>query len=711
MKSVFQYFSKFVLFNSKIKLLVFILLTISIQLKSQTLSAYERAADEAFEKADYYNAVYYYENILKSKPKPSVFYKFAESCRMSFAYKKAEEAYLKVLESKEKDRFPELEFNYALTLKHNGKYDQAAEYFKIYTEKSGAKGKTLEKAKKEIESCAIAKKIIEANIKDSVILEKLGENINTEFSDFAAHESVDGSLFYSSLRFDRKTGKKKKEDKRFITKLLSVRTLSEKGKLLSTLNSDDFHSANSCFSSDGKRIYFTRCNGDNNDSVVCKIYYSVLQTNGTWSRPTKMAAPVNIDKYSFTQPNIARIKGEEFLFFASNRPGGMGGMDIWMAKFLSDSVTATAQNLGIKINSSENEASPFYQESNKRLYFSSQWHSGLGGYDVFYADRMPDNKWSEPVNLGLPFNSAANDLYYVFNKDDSSGYFASNRLGSKTITEESCCNDIYRFAYLKKPERTDTSEISIPKDSIPLLSQIPCQGDSLLISKIETDTISQTTEEEKSKNIGISLIKIKNDSLSTDEKIDLVNQMLPLRLYFSNDEPDSNVTVNFTNKYYQLCYDQYLNLKYEYIKGFSEQFKGEKRLQSAVKVEQFFDTEVVSQFNRMNTFFDALFEVLKSGAKIEVQIRGFTSPRAPSDYNIALANRRIMSVRKQFSYYKKGIFWPFLKSGILTIQQLPFGETTAPQGISDDINDPKNSVYSVEASRERRVEIVLIIRK
>jgi outer membrane protein OmpA-like peptidoglycan-associated protein len=708
MKHCGLYYSSFVFPILKITLTVFITFAISLDIYSQTLSAYERAADQAFENADYYNAVYYYENILKSKPKPSIYYKFAESCRMSFAYKKAEEAYLKVLESKERERFIDLEFNYALTLKHNGKYDQAAEFFKIYIEKTGIKEKTANKAKKEIESCSIAKVLLESDSKDSVLLEKLGDNVNTEFSDFAAHESEDGSLYYSSLRFDRKTGKKKKEDKRFITKLLFIKTLKDKAKPLVGLNSDDFHSANSCFSSDGKRIYFTRCNGDNNDSVVCKIYYSVLQSNGSWSRPFKMAAPINIDKYSFTQPNIASIKGEEHLFFASNRPGGMGGMDIWIAKFLSDSVTTTPQNLGIKINSSENEASPFYQVATRRLFFSSQWHSGLGGYDIFYAEKLKDNKWSEPVNLGLPFNSAANDLYFILNKDDSTGYFASNRLGSKTITEESCCNDIYSFAYLKKPERTDTIEINIPKDSTPVITLISVPADSISISKIDNDTVPQT-EEEHSKNIRISLNKIKNDSLTTEEKIELVNQMLPLKLYFSNDEPDSNVTVNFTNKYYQLCYEQYMNLKYEYIKEYSEQYKGEQRIQAAEKVENFFDSEVVLQYNRMNAFLEALYEVLKSGVKIEVQIRGFTSPRAPSDYNVALANRRIMSVRKQFSFYKKGIFWPFLKSGILTIQQLPFGETTAPSGISDAYEDPRNSVYSVEASRERRVEIVLII--
>ena len=109
-------------------------------------------------------------------------------------------------------------------------------------------------------------------------------------------------------------------------------------------------------------------------------------------------------------------------------------------------------------------------------------------------------------------------------------------------------------------------------------------------------------------------------------------------------------------------------------------------------------------------FSNILLKRLNDGDQVEIFLKGYTSPRAKTDYNLFLSKRRISCVRNHFKTHADGIFKQFLKSGQLIISEKPFGETTASQKISDDLNDQRNSIYSVEASIERRVEIVEIKR-
>ena len=252
----------------------------------------------------------------------------------------------------------------------------------------------------------------------NISLKRLGDNINTEFSDFGAHQFQDSGLIYSSLRFDRKQLKDEKPDaKRLISRLQFAKDETSNAKDIAVLNALHAHSANSCFSPDESRIYFTRCSGENSDSVICKIYFSRILANDKWSNPVELKGFQNYSNNTFTQPNIALQDGIECIYFVSDMPGGKGKNDIWQAKLENDSTVMDFENLGASINTIDHEASPFFYAKKNLLYFASQWHLGLGGYDIFYAD-LKDGKFSEPVNPGVTTNSAANDFYWAINSDD-----------------------------------------------------------------------------------------------------------------------------------------------------------------------------------------------------------------------------------------------------------------------------------------------------
>jgi len=128
-------------------------------------------------------------------------------------------------------------------------------------------------------------------------------------------------------------------------------------------------------------------------------------------------------------------------------------------------------------------------------------------------------------------------------------------------------------------------------------------------------------------------------------------------------------------------------------------------------VDDFFEQEVRRGYERFLQMSEILLERLEKGNTIEVFIKGFTSPRARNDYNLNLGKRRISSVKNQFLVMQEGKLKPYLQSGKLKITETSFGETLVRSGISDNLQDERNSIYHPAAARERRVEIIEIEEK
>jgi len=148
----------------------------------------------------------------------------------------------------------------------------------------------------------------------------------------------------------------------------------------------------------------------------------------TWGRPFNLFGPINTRAWE-SQPSIA--PDGRTLYFASNRPGGYGGQDIWMSVLQDDGMWSEPINLGDSINTGGNEGSPFIHYDNQTLYFVSDGHPGLGGMDIFYSRRKPDGTWGRPVNLGYPINSHKNEISFYVNSTGDMAYISSDRPGGK----------------------------------------------------------------------------------------------------------------------------------------------------------------------------------------------------------------------------------------------------------------------------------------
>ncbi len=709
-------------YSCSLALILFAYCAFIIPVGAQSLRAYEKAADEAYMEQDYYNAAKFYEIVLESKKKTETYYKFAEASRYTYSYAKAVKAYEDVMKDRKSiGEFPLLDFHYASCLKHLARYDDCYAAYTRFLAGYKEQDYYRQKATQELQSCVVAKSLMLAP-NDSIIITQLNDKINTQYSDFAPQEKH-GKFYFSSLRFKADPPKNKKDTQpkgKLIAKTLVTPAYdaTSETRLIDALNDETMHSANMSWSPDGKTVFFTRCTGIKTDSIQCEIWAANYNAeDSSFSALRRLPEQINPSSTNNTHPHLAYIEESRqmLLFFSSNRPGGQGKLDLWAVEWKEGDKWGAPFNLGRTVNSIEDEATPFFRTATQQLYFSSTWHHGLGGFDVFRAKRIGNTVWQTPENIGLPYNSAANDLYFMISTGDTSGFLASNRTGSMVLAGESCCNDIYRHGFKPKyqPPVVDTPsivKIDTPKVDTPRTDIV--KVDTPKVDTPRTDIVKVDTPKVDSPKVDTprtDIVKVDNTpDLST--KINELNKMLPLSLYFHNDEPDSNTTKTTTDRPYEYAYQDYIGLQSTYKEQHGCQFGAETRPMVLKRIDDFFELEVKGEYNRMNYFFEKVLEVLQAGASLDISIRGYTSPRSNEGYNKALARRRIASVRKQFFAYKDGIFLQYFREGRLSVSEDPLGETQAPNGISDAIEDPQNSIFSVEASRERRAEIIVVQR-
>lgn len=685
-------------------------------------------AEKYYKRQDYYSAFEYYDQALFSKSssitnpqkRRGAMYKFAECARITYHFRKAEIAYKEVADGQDKDKYPKLDFYYAYTLKHNGKYGDAAKAFAMFAQKDAADDemkKLKRHAEQEVISCVVAEELME---KADMRIKITGmDAINSKYSDFAPHEFGD-ELYFSSLKFERerrvRTSKHDVAENFLIGKLMSSKEKGKKQPVVLPLSEKYVNTGNSALSPDGKYIVFTKCVLVDLMNIRCNLFVAFYdEKTKKWGTPQELPKPINTDKFTTTHPSIGRdnARGTDVLFFVSDRDGGLGAFDIWECDILDMKGLRFGEikNLGNVINSVEEEVTPHFNTQQQCLYFSSKWHHGLGGYDIFCSRREGDG-WSEPENIGVPINSAANDMYFIINQNDTTGYFASNRPGSKILMGESCCNDIYHIQF---PPPLPPTPIDTPKIDTPVVvvtnPPVDTNSNVVVVTKVDTPVVTkpepQLVVTDRFGNELSNEIPITNIN-NTDETLDKLNKTLPIKLYFHNDEPDPRTRNTTTKQSYEDTYRRYIEMREEYVREHCSQFNdASKKKEGEDKINNFFDNYVQREFSRMTECLDLLLALLERGETLEIQLRGFTSARAKTDYNKYLAARRISSVRNELNIFRNGKILPYLRNGQLIITELPLGETEATS-VGDDDNDPRNAVYGVTAAQDRRVEIVKI---
>jgi outer membrane protein OmpA-like peptidoglycan-associated protein len=295
--------------------------------------------------------------------------------------------------------------------------------------------------------------------KDSIRIEieRLGDVINSEYDDYAPVITADGGVMYFTSRrpFTEKEVKRNRESNEHIFEAIFDEKDSvwlEAEPLKEPVNLLKRHNSNIAISNDGQRLLKYQDDGYGNGDI-----YETYLSGTSWSEPVSLGKEINSDEHE----SSASISPDgRTIYFVSNRKeGSQGGRDIWMSRVRTDGKWGKAENLGPTINTNRNEEAVFIHPDGKTLYFSSEGHDGIGGYDIFKST-FENGKWSTPENLDAPINSKKDDLFFVLAANGKKGYYATSRMdGVKDIYE-------IRFIPISKENKDAGPDLTVFKGVI-----------------------------------------------------------------------------------------------------------------------------------------------------------------------------------------------------------------------------------------------------
>lgn len=372
-----------------------------------------KLAKEMVQKNDYNKAGQYYHSAWADQPKKLDFaYKAGENFFKARNYKMAAKAYEPI---KSNSKFDEVGYKYALSMKRSGEYGAALIAFEDCSADKLSTAMKTEIAQ-HIEGCQLGQQL-KLKADNTIQATHAGYTLNSEDAEFAPFPASDNHLYFTS--FSEGTAKIYTAD--------PTNSGWTSPKSLNVRSTEKDHYGNCTFTPDMQKMYFTQCDVDKDGTSKCHIY-ALEKDGGMWKDPIKLSKTINDAGVNATHPAVFVSGEQEYLYFASDRVGGHGGMDIWYSvKNIGESPDKFSQpvNLGKTINTAQDDITPF-QAPDGTFYFSSNGHPNIGGFDVFKTQKNGNN-WATPQNMGLPVNSSTDDMYYVQSSDASTAYVVSKR--------------------------------------------------------------------------------------------------------------------------------------------------------------------------------------------------------------------------------------------------------------------------------------------
>lgn len=493
------------------------------------------------------------------------------------------------------------------------------------------------------------------------------------------------------------------------------------------------------------------------------LYYVEIMSDGTFG------SVMSLDSLNTTESDISPFfhNNSQTLYFSSYGHVGLGGYDIFASE-KQEYGWEKARNLEIPVNSSYNDlyysldpeqktgyfasnrlGSIFlddsqeaccndiykltYQDLNltlKALTFDAGTRLALEGATVTLIER------SNPGNPIVISNPTANDFH--FDLDRSKDYtLIATRPGYLPDTVKFTTKGIRKSQEIVKELYLRTEKIDLEVLTFNKLTQAALNGATIRLIDINDPANESIAQMDYNSNQLILPIKRGNTyriiatkkgfspdeiTLNTNDLGDAsrhtvklylgqgnLEDFLPLALYFDNDYPDPRTYKSTTKKAYSDTYPSYIAKKSEFNNVYLKPLTPENKPKAEKEIDRFFEDQVRGGSELLDGFMKVLDKTLASGQNVKIEIQGYTSPRASSKYNDALAKRRINSVTNQIKAYNKGALSKYLGKQ-LTITEKSFGESTAPRFINDQIKNRRESIYSIPASKERRAEIINVTR-
>jgi len=640
-------------------------------------------AESAYQTGDVYTALFYYEELIKQSPNDmAIRYRLAELYEASRNYIKAEEAYDYVVQ-KAFTAFPFSMYHKGIMQKMSGKYEEARQTLLKFRKEAGSVGDNDFKRvlSKDILGCDSG--MVYSEFPDNVRIVNAGSSVNaphTEFSPFFVDSTtiLFGSLKEEHLSFYDISKTASIPKRQIYTASLVNGQWEEKGKF-STINDPAMDMGKIAYASNSGKYYFTKCAPNDRGIVQCKIYVT-QKVNGKFKEAELLPAPVNIAGYTSTQPCVVydAERKTEYLYFVSDRPKGLGGLDIWYTNYNSrTNVWVEPKNARI-MNSPKTDCTPFYHESTQTFYFSSDGRITAGGLDIYKTWKDQEGRMVTPQNLSFPVNSPQDDLDFHLNYAGTKGFLVSNRPGGTPFFHETCCDDIFAF------------EILPPKPFEAELNMIVVSDDTVCTDKIVRVDIYDLKTKETSKK-----------SLKLKESCNLVfplekNTRYTFRVDLEGYESDSVIVLTR-----EMASSEPIAKKL-HLKALVTEKDENQIAEAPVEGEIFVLKDIQYETNKFELNEDAkavldsvLIPFLKKHPHDKIIISSHTDDQGSKKYNESLSQKRADYVAKYLS--DKGI--PLNK-----IQATGYGKSKpiAPNQNPDGSDNP------IGRSKNRRTEFLLV---
>lgn len=489
------------------------------------------------------------------------------------------------------------------------KYEEAVAHFRQYLAANPKSGVREAIAEKLLADALFAAEAVKHPVPFAP--DNLGPNINTTGQEYLPAFTADGEYLVYTTRINGQ------EDFYYSRKVKGEWQL---GQPLEQLNTPLNEGAQS-ISADGRLLIFTSCDGGG-DIGGCDLYYSEYKGKG-WTRPEKIPGEVN-SKYWESQPALSA--DGKTLFFASDRPGGMGRRDIWVSKLQTNGQWGKPTNLGDSINTPDHDQCPFLHSDGQTLYFCSDGWPGMGGNDLYFSRRMADGKWGKPTNLGYPINTTANEGTLVVSLDGKTAYFATdkNTLSTRVTGEEApktVNNDIYSFPLYEAARPLPVTYVKAKVFDSRTKEQLEAQVEFF---DLTTGQLHATVATNSAGEFLVTLPKGRDYALNVSKKG---------YLFFS--ENFALAANNTLDKPYLL------NIGLEQITKPSAESKAS---QPIILHNVFFESGSAQLLNSSQNELEKLYQLLQSQSKLSIQINGHTDNVGSEADNLRLSEDRAKAV-------------------------------------------------------------------
>jgi len=598
-----------------------------------------KAGDEAFAAGSAYYHIalkYYLEAVTYNAKNPELNYKLG-ICYLFSPQKEKAVAFLEKA-SEKPDLAPDFRFWLGKAYHANYEFDKAIEQYEKFV--NSLPPKLMQQFEAEvgepillIENCRNSKELVGSKL--NIFVDNVGSSVNTAAAEYSPLISADESLLiFTSRRENTTGGNRSLSDNEFFEDIYFSK-IGKNGEWLTALNIGDKvntkeHDATVNLTADGQKLIIYRSSSGNGDLFESKL-------NGNeWSKPRQYSKSLNT---KYHEASACLSPDEQTIYFVSDNPSNnYGKHDIFKATLNKNGDWDNIENLGNVVNTKLDEISVFLHPDGRTLYFSSEGHNSMGGYDIFSTTLQENGTWSKPENIGNPINTPNNEVFFVISGNGKHGYFASNQVGGKGET------DIYRITFLGEPKPALQSN----EDNLMASLTIP----------IKEKTIEKAIEIKK---IRLTILKgIIADSITNqplEAQIEIVDNLTgKLISSFTSNSTTGKYLIPLPSGFnYGIAVkkDQYLfhseNVDIPNTTGYQEINKDIKLLKflkgSGIILRNiFFDTGKSILREESNTELNRLWVLLNENPSLKIEIQGHTDNVGGLEYNNKLSTSRSKAV-------------------------------------------------------------------